>query len=70
MVRQFYALYLPPAVGDRLMFFAQYFLIYCLVGLCCQSGAYGGPPWRLGVSLLGREVTQAPAGGCRANNVR
>ena len=38
-----------------------------LLGLCRQSGGY--TVVHLGALVLRRWVTQAPAGGCRANNV-
>ena len=46
--------------------FVQYFFIYWSVSLGPQSGGYGGPPGIFG----DRGAGHAPAGGCRANNVR
>jgi len=49
------------------MFLHSIFFLYFLIGLGPQSG---GTVVHLGDLVLGCEVTQAPAGGCRANNVR
>ena len=37
------------------------------IGLGPQSGGYSGPPEIFGAEA---RIDQAPAGGCRANNVR
>ena len=37
----------PPKVIAAYVF-AQYLFIYLFIGLCRQSGGYGGPSWRLG----------------------
>ena len=63
---------LPTRRRREAYVFAQYFFlsfIYLLVGLGPQSGGYGGPPGIFGDRELGMLGSQAPAGGCRANNV-
>ena len=43
---------------------------FFLVGWLVYAVKVAGTMVQLGDLMLGREVTQAPAGGCRANNVR
>ena len=48
--------------------FAQYFFFF--IGWLVYAIKVAGTVVHLGDLVLGREVTQAPAGGCHANNVR
>ena len=58
----------PEAIAAYV--FAQHFFIYWLVGWLVYAIRLAGTVVHLGDLVLGREVTQVPAGGCRANNVR
>jgi len=58
----------PKAIAADV--FVQYFLIFFFINFLVYALNVAGTVVHLGDLVLGREVTQASAGGCRANNVR
>ena len=60
----------PPKVIAVYVFAQYFFLLFWLVGWLVYVGKVAGMLVHLGNLVLGCEVTQAPAGGFRANNVR
>ena len=57
----------PPKVIAAYVF-AQYFFFLFLVGWLVYAGRVAGMLVHLGDLVLGRGVTQAAAGGCRADS--